>query len=72
MKKLGAQKKKKPVPTTGITVNYAEEAAKELSSRLGRDCKIVTGRKKGRVELEYYGIDDLNDLLDALYALKKK
>ena len=72
VKKLGAQKKKKPVPTTGITVNYAEEAAKELSSRLGRNCKIVTGRKKGRVELEYYGIDDLNDLLDALYALKKK
>ena len=72
VKKLGAQKKKKPVPTTGITVNYAEEAAKELGSRLGRGCKIVTGRKKGRVELEYYGIDDLNDLLDALYALKKK
>ena len=71
-KKLGGEKKKKPAPTTGITVNYAEEAAKELSSRLGRDCKIVTGRKKGRVELEYYGIDDLNDLLDALYALKKK
>ena len=72
VKKLGAEKKKKPTPTTGITVNYAEEAAKELSSRLGRNCKIVTGRKKGRVELEYYGIDDLNDLLDALYALKKK
>jgi ParB family chromosome partitioning protein len=71
-KKLGAEKKKKPAPTTGITVNYAEEAAKELGSRLGRGCKIVTGRKKGRVELEYYGIDDLNDLLDALYALKKK
>ena len=71
-KKLGGEKKKKPAPTTGITVNYAEEAAKELGSRLGRGCKIVTGRKKGRVELEYYGIDDLNDLLDALYALKKK
>jgi len=72
VKKLGSEKKKKPVPTTGITVNYAEEAAKELSSRLGRDCKIVTGRKKGRIELEYYGVDDLNNLLDALYALKKK
>ena len=71
VKKLGVEKKKKPA-TTGITVNYAEEAAKELGSRLGRGCKIVTGRKKGRVELEYYGIDDLNDLLDALYALKKK
>ena len=28
------------------------------------------GRKKGRIELEYYGVDDLNDLLDALHALK--
>lgn len=72
VKKLGSEKKKKPTPTTGITVNYAEEAAKELGSRLGRGCKIVTGRKKGRIELEYYGVDDLNDLLDALYALKKK
>jgi len=71
-KRLGAERKKKVVPTTGITVNYAEEAAKELGSRLGRGCRIVTGRKKGRVELEYYGTDDLNDLLDALYTLKKK
>ena len=40
--------------------------------RLGRGCRIVTGRKKGRIELEYYGTDDLNDLLDALHAIKKK
>ena len=47
-------------------VDYAAEAQKDLSSRLGRGVKIVTGRKKGRIELEYYGVDDLNDLLDAL------
>ena len=55
-----------------LTVNYAEEAAKELGERLGRGCRIVTGRKKGRIELEYYGTDDLNDLLDALHAIRKK
>ncbi len=71
-KRLGAERKRKPEPTTGITVNYAEEAARELGTRLGRPCRIVTGRKKGRVELEFYGTDDLNDLLDALYTLKKK
>ena len=27
-------------------------------------------KKKGKIELEYYGLDDLNDLLDALSALK--
>jgi ParB family chromosome partitioning protein len=72
VKRLGAERKKKPAPTTGVTVNYAEEAAKELGSRLGRTCRIVTGRKKGRLELDFYGTDDLNELLDALYALKKK
>ena len=72
VKKLTAAPKKPKKPTTGVTVNYAEEAARELGSRLGRGCRIVTGRKKGRIELEYYDMDDLNDLLDALMALKKK
>ena len=53
-------------------MNYAEEAAKSLSTHLGRGCKIVSGRKKGRIELEYYGMDDLNNLLDALNGLKLK
>ena len=69
VKKLTAEKKKKP-PVSGVTVNYAEEAAKELGARLGRGCRIVSGRKKGRIELEYYGVDDLNDLLEALHTLK--
>ena len=70
VKKLTAEKKPAPAKEIGITVNYAEEAAKELGSKLGRGCKIVTGRKKGRIELEYYGVDDLNDLLDSLHKLK--
>ena len=71
VKKLTAQPKEKPQKSS-ISVDYAEEAARELSSRLGRGCKIVSGRKKGRIELEYYGVDDLNDLIDALYTLKKQ
>ena len=51
-------------------VDYTLEAQTALSSRLGRGVRIVTGRKKGRIELEYYGVDDLNDLLDALRTLK--
>jgi len=71
-KKLSAEKRTKKAPTTALTVNYAEEAARELSNRLGRGCKIVTGRKKGRIELEYYDLDDLNGLIDALFTMKKK
>ena len=71
VKKLTAEKKPEPAKS-GITVNYAEEAARELGSSLGRGRRIVAGRKKGRIELEYYSMDDLNDLLDALHTLKKK
>ena len=73
VKKLTAEEKEKPAVTTGgLEVNYAEEAAKALGTHLGRGCKIVSGRKKGRIELEYYGMDDLNNLLDALNGLKLK
>ena len=51
-------------------VDYTAEAEKELSSRLSRGCRIVTGRTKGKIELEYYGLDDLNDLIDALRVLE--
>ncbi len=54
------------------TVNYTKLAASELTTKLGRGCRIVPGRKKGRIELDYYGMDDLNDLLEALAFIKKR
>lgn len=69
VKKLSAEKKpeKEPAPQR---VDYAAEAQRDLTSRLGRGVRIVSGRKKGRIELEYYGMDDLNDLLEALALLQ--
>ena len=69
VKKLTAEKET-PADESADKVDYAAEAQKDLASRLGRGVRIVTGRKKGRVELEYYGMDDLNDLLEALALLK--
>ena len=68
-KRLAAEKKEKSKPDSS-QVDYTAEAQKDLSSKLGRGVRIVTGRKKGRIELEYYGLDDLNDLLDALALLR--
>ena len=45
---------------------YAKAAEKDLSARLGRKVSIKNGAKKGRLELEFYNVDDLNDLLDQL------
>ena len=45
---------------------YVQAVEKDLSARLGRKVSIKNGAKKGRLELEYYNVDDLNDLLDQL------
>ena len=61
-----------PEPAVLPAVDYYEECARDLSRTLGRRAKIVAGKRKGRVELEYYGLDDLQLLLDALETLGGK
>ena len=64
------QEPRKSEEDAADTVDYTDVAQRELASKLGRGVRIVTGRKKGRIELEYYGLDDLNELLDALALLQ--
>ena len=52
----------KPAPT----VDYLAECEKTLSKALGRGVKIRPGKRKGRIELEYYGDDDLQTLYELL------
>ena len=62
-----------PQPEKPVTlaVNYIEECEKSLSKHLSRGVKIVNGKRKGRFELEFYGEDDLQTLLELLMNLKK-
>ena len=60
---------KEPAPT--FAVDYIGECEKNLSKHLGRGVKIVNGKRKGRFELEFYGQDDLQLLLDALMTIQK-
>ena len=64
---------KEPVelPTEPLRVDYVAECEKQLSRHLGRGVKIVNGKRKGRFELEFYGQEDLQNLLDALMKLQK-
>ena len=48
---------------------YLKEAEKELSAHYGRKVSILHGKKKGKIELEYYGQNDLERLLSALESV---
>ena len=72
-KKLLTEPAEEPeIPEPPKEVDYAAEAQRELSTKLGRGVRIINGKKKGRIELEYYGLDDLNDLLEALAFLRMR
>ena len=64
---------KEPAPEKEVTfeVNYVAECEKSLSKHLGRGVKIINGKRKGKFELEFYGEEDLQNLLDALMKLEK-
>ena len=60
-----------PQPEPTLRVDYIAECEKNLSRHLGRGVKIVSGKRKGRFELEFYGQDDMQILLDALMNIQK-
>ena len=60
---------KEPAPS--FAVDYVAECEKNLSKHLGRGVRIINGKRKGKFELEFYGQDDLQTLLDALMNIKK-
>lgn len=67
IKKILQEKIKAKVPERKqISVNYLEDIERRLSTRLGRKVRLISGRKKGRVELEFYDPEDLEKLISFL------
>lgn len=60
-----------PAKPVTLTVDYVAECEKSLSKHLGRGVKIINGKRKGKFELEFYGQEDLQNLLDALMKIQK-
>ena len=58
--------------SAGIAVDYAAELSGELSALLGRKVRLVEGKRQGKIELEYYGAEDREQLIDALRRLNKE
>jgi ParB family chromosome partitioning protein len=69
--RLLREESEKPLPE-GVLVDYRKEAEKNLSEGLGRGVRILGGKKKGRIELEFYSSEDRENLISALMQLHKQ
>lgn len=51
-----------------VSVDYVADAERQLGAALGRRVYIKDSRKKGKIELEYYGAEDREALIQALMS----
>ena len=72
---LAAKLAKEPEPekeeNKKITVDYAAEISDQLSKSLGRKVRLTDGKKTGKIEIEFYGADDRENLIGLLKSLGK-
>ncbi|MBR3083423.1 MAG: ParB/RepB/Spo0J family partition protein [Oscillospiraceae bacterium] len=55
-----------PQPVRDIAVDYVREVERELENAMGRKVKLIDGRSKGRIEIEFYGAEDREKLIENL------
>lgn len=63
---LSSKKEKHQEDKTTIKINYLADTERQLEASLGRKVIIKDNSKRGIIELEYYGNDDREALIDAL------
>lgn len=50
---------------------YIEQVERRLTTAVGRNISITNGKKKGKLYIEFYGNEDLEQLIDEIIRLKK-
>ena len=53
-------------PKEESDIDYVKEVERELENALGRKVRLMDGRRKGRLVLEYYGAEDREKLIENL------
>ena len=49
-----------------IKVDYSAEVSRQLTEVMGRKVRLVDGKKTGKIEIEFYGADDREALIELL------
>ena len=67
--RIAREPRQAPEESGEISVDYAAEISNELSKKLGRKVKLIDGKRNGKIELEFYGADDREALIEKLLKL---
>lgn len=67
--RIAREPRQVPEESGEISVDYAAEISNELSKKLGRKVKLIDGRRNGKIEIEFYGADDREALIEKLLKL---
>ena len=66
------ENKKADTPADPLAVDYAAEVSDELTRKLGRKVRLISGRRGGRIELEFYDADDREMLIASLFQMARQ
>lgn len=69
LKKPPRAKEKRPISPDGV--DYYAQVEKSLSDILGRKVSVIYGKKRGKIEIEYYGDEDFENICGALSKIEK-
>lgn len=67
--RIARKPRQAPEESGEISVDYAAEISNELSKKLGRKVKLIDGKRNGKIEIEFYGADDREALIEKLLKL---
>lgn len=67
--RIAREPRQAPEESGEISVDYAAEISNELSKKLGRKVKLIDGKRNGKIEIEFYGADDREALIEKLLKL---
>lgn len=67
--RIAREPRQAPEESGEISVDYATEISNELSKKLGRKVKLIDGKRNGKIEIEFYGADDREALIEKLLKL---
>lgn len=59
-------RQKKNTPGRVDSIDYVKEVERELENALGRKVTLIDGKRKGHIELEFYGSEDREKLIENL------